>query len=58
MILIVTGSYMVDTQVVDLDNGSKSCTNLGDYPIGLVGATGALFNNTPIMCGGYSGTKQ
>ena len=49
---------MVDTQVVDLDNGSGSCANLGDYPFALHGATGALLNNAPTMCGGLSGTKQ
>jgi hypothetical protein len=52
-----THDYLKSVEVVNLDesNPALTCDNLPDLPIGLDGATGALFQGTtPIICGGYN----
>jgi hypothetical protein len=55
------GGYIKTVEVINLDpaNPGLVCDNLLEFPFGLKGATGQLFNKgTPIICGGYSGTDS
>ncbi len=57
-LLVATGggtTYLKSIEVVNLDASKPNlvCDNLPDFPIGLVGGTGQLFQETtPIICGG------
>jgi hypothetical protein len=49
--------YSITVEVINLDpsNPGLVCDNLPEFPVGLTGATGQLFNKkTPIICGGYN----
>ena len=51
-----SGSSSTTTEVVDVVSG-KSCADLADFPLSLMGAVGANLNGTPAVCGGiYSGS--
>jgi len=54
--LIATGFPHGDgrnTEIIDVEDSSFSCTNIGQFPIKLAGATGGLINGqTPFICGG------
>ncbi len=58
-LLVATGyDFLKTVEVINLDpaNPSLVCDNLPEFPLGLHGATGQLFNKkTPIVCGGYNG---
>ena len=45
------------TEVFNLA-GQDICLNLEDFPISLFGAVGAHINGTPVVCGGYDGSKS
>ena len=55
--MITTGSSSRKTEVVNLA-GQDICLNLEDFPIGLYGGVGANINGTPVVCGGYDGSKS
>ncbi len=55
----IYGGYLSTVEVINLDpaNPGLVCDNLPEFPLGLYGATGQLFNKeTPIICGGWNGT--
>ncbi len=55
------GKSLKTVEVINLDpaNPGLVCDNLPEFPVGLHGATGQLFNkSTPIICGGYNGTDS
>ncbi len=60
-LLVATGGYfdfIKTVEVINLDpaNPDLVCDNLPEFPLGLQGATGQLFNkSTPIICGGWNG---
>ena len=48
------GDAVSKSEILDLTNeGGNQCPNWIDYPLDVYGATGSLFENTPLICGGY-----
>jgi len=47
-------NYDSDAQIVNLTNETSTCHNFPDYPIAIEGATGAIVDGHPIICGGVS----
>ena len=56
--MIATGYPFDDgrnTEIIDVEDSSFSCTNIEQFPIKLTGATGGLINGqTPFICDGRS----
>ena len=48
-----------NTQIIDLTEQTRSCTNLTKYPITPISsATGAIVSGHPMICGGWSGLPE
>ena len=48
-----------NTQIIDLTEQTRSCTNLTKYPISPISsATGAIVSGHPMICGGWSGLPE
>ncbi len=55
------GPGLASVEVVNLDNSNTDliCENLLDFPFGIQGATGQLYNRKlPIICGGTDGSSH
>ena len=55
-VMITTGfprSPATKTEILDLANG-RSCRDLADFPVEILGAVGANLQGTPVVCGGSS----
>jgi len=52
LILVATGSFKDHAQVVDM-NSNNTCTNLKEYPIRMLFASGGVVGGSPTICGGY-----
>ena len=58
LIFVVRGDNSQSVQVVDVVSGDNYCSSdLPDYPLNPWAAAGALFENTPVVCGHKSYTK-
>lgn len=59
LLVVTTGwpwEYGTKTEVFDLKNPDRKCQNLDDYPTEMREANGgALFEDFPLICGGYDG---
>ena len=48
------GDAVSKSEILDLTKeGGNQCPNWIDYPLDVYGATGSLFENIPLICGGY-----
>ena len=62
-VLIATGWEYPDplgknTEIIDLEDSTFSCTKVQPFPVRLYGATGGLVNGQPFLCGGYDKTNE
>ena len=58
--MITTGypfSSATKTEIVDLANG-RSCRDLAEFPVEILGAVGANLQGTPVVCGGSSSSFE
>ena len=57
-LVVITGSPSEEarkTEIVDLSDNPKTCSDLSDFPLPAYGSSGALVNDeTGIICGGNS----
>ena len=59
-ILVSTG-YPLDsatktTEIINIDDDSSTCKDLGEYPLKIQGAVGFNMGSMPVICGGYDGS--
>ena len=46
------------TRLIDLSDETRSCKNLGDFPIPMSGGTGAVVSGSPMICGFENETEH
>ena len=46
------------TEIINLNNENLTCQDLEDYPLKISGAFGINMGSSPVICGGWTGTKS
>ena len=47
----------IKTEIIDIASGGVTCSDLGNFPVGIFGGVGGNLHGTPVVCGGYLGSS-